>query len=170
MATLLPSIPEYYARFIDSTVDLNRTPKVCCPFHEELTPSFSFSSDRGVWRCFGACKTGGDVVAMHQRHYRIRTRRDAEASLYKVMGLVAPVAVPELHQGMADDHAIQLRASIAKATLVSESPDDWDALDYIMSQYPVDVERLAAHYSCRAIAHADSINIETEEVHYDCAD
>ena len=32
----------------------------CCPFHEEKTPSFSVSPDKGLFYCFG-CKTGGNV-------------------------------------------------------------------------------------------------------------
>ena len=70
MASSLISIPEYFTRFIDRSIDLTKIPKICCPFHEEDTPSFSYSSEKGLWRCFGACKVGGDVIALHQKNYR----------------------------------------------------------------------------------------------------
>jgi DNA primase len=31
-----------------------------CPFHQEKTPSFYVSVDKGLWHCFG-CKAGGNV-------------------------------------------------------------------------------------------------------------
>src|ERR671933_1127783 len=32
-----------------------------CPFHEERTPSFSVSPDRGMYYCYG-CQKGGDAI------------------------------------------------------------------------------------------------------------
>ena len=48
MASSLISIPEYFTRFIDRSIDLTKIPKICCPFHEEDTPSFSYSSEKGL--------------------------------------------------------------------------------------------------------------------------
>jgi len=35
--------------------------KGCCPFHEENTPSFHVSDQKGIYKCFG-CGIGGDVI------------------------------------------------------------------------------------------------------------
>ena len=147
----LPSIPEYFARFIDSSIDLNQTPKICCPFHKEDTPSFSYSADKGVWRCFGACKTGGDVIAMHRVNFKLRSREEAEKSLYKLLGYQAPKG-SGLHQRdppVANESQVRAKTSYANALLVARSPDDWDELDYIMSQYPPDIDKLDAFYNAR---------------------
>src|SRR3989339_1354908 len=51
--------------FISSFITLKkagRNFKAVCPFHQEKTPSFVVSPERGIWHCFGACGDGGDVI------------------------------------------------------------------------------------------------------------
>src|SRR6266550_675247 len=36
-----------------------------CPFHDERTPSFSVSPEKGLYFCFG-CRAGGNVVSFVQ--------------------------------------------------------------------------------------------------------
>jgi len=38
-----------------------------CPFHQEKTPSFSVSNDKGIYKCFGCGKTG-DVIQFIMEH------------------------------------------------------------------------------------------------------
>lgn len=38
----------------------------CCPFHNENTPSFSISPERGIYKCFG-CGVSGDAISFLQQ-------------------------------------------------------------------------------------------------------
>lgn len=44
-------------------IELNRSYKCKCPFHEEKTASFSISPSKQIWKCFG-CGKGGDVISL----------------------------------------------------------------------------------------------------------
>ena len=56
------------ADVIGEYVPLKRTGahfKGLCPFHQEKTPSFIVSPEKGIWHCFG-CGKGGDVFVFIQ--------------------------------------------------------------------------------------------------------
>ncbi|MDR1124133.1 MAG: DNA primase [Elusimicrobiota bacterium] len=55
-------ILELVREYVPSVKKAGRTYKACCPFHQEKTPSFTVSPDKGLFYCFG-CQTGGDVFA-----------------------------------------------------------------------------------------------------------
>ena len=50
----------------------NRAGKICCPFHDDSTPSLQLY-DHG-WYCFGACRTGGSIYDFGALLYGLDTR------------------------------------------------------------------------------------------------
>lgn len=134
-----PTIPEYYEEYIDNKVDLLSAPKQCCPFHKEDTPSFSYSAEKGRWRCFGGCKAGGDVVDLHMKNYSISTRKEAEESLDALYGVVRRKKV-ELSEDLVvvNEEKIENEEIYQKAILMANTVDRQMELIYVMSKIPVD--------------------------------
>ena len=62
---------------IDARVPLRKTGRdytARCPFHDDRTPSFVIDPAKNLWHCFGACSTGGSVIAFLQRDRGISFR------------------------------------------------------------------------------------------------
>ena len=136
----LPTIPEYYKEMINRSVDLLENPKQCCPFHTEDTPSFSYSAERGKWRCFGGCKCGGDVIDLHRKNYRLATRQDAERSLNALCGIVKRVEIYKENVNLyVSENKVEQEEIYQKAILLANCPDKWVELDYFMSKTPIDL-------------------------------
>ena len=53
-------IVEFIRQYVPSLKRAGKTYKACCPFHKEKTPSFTCSSEKGLFYCFG-CQEGGDI-------------------------------------------------------------------------------------------------------------
>ena len=39
----------------------------CCPFHNENTASFYVDTGTNCWRCFGSCRSGGNVISFYRK-------------------------------------------------------------------------------------------------------
>ena len=53
-------IVEFIRQYVPNLKRAGKTFKACCPFHKEKTPSFTCSSEKGLFYCFG-CQEGGDI-------------------------------------------------------------------------------------------------------------
>ena len=139
----LPTIPEYYKAFINMNVDLTSAPKQPCPFHSETLPSFSYSADRGRWRCFGSCKCGGDVIDLHRKNYRLGSREEAERSLNSLYGIIKKPRMeqPNLDIEVNNDRVYQEQL-YQEALILANTTDRWLELDYFMSKVPIEITDL----------------------------
>lgn len=69
---------------------IGRNFKALCPFHHEKTPSFTVSSDRQIYHCFG-CGAGGNAFNFLMKHERLEFLEAVEA-LAKKAGVALPQA------------------------------------------------------------------------------
>lgn len=146
-----PTIPQYYKEYVDPNTDLELEPTQPCVFHEEKHGrSFSYSKRLNIWRCFGQCHCGGDVIDLHRLNYRLKSREEAKKSLCSILGLQITEVISfdkkEIKVDMKDVHR---RRVYALALSLAKEPDDWLELDYIMSKVPYDVHELEIFCSAR---------------------
>lgn len=139
----IPSIPEYFQEFINSSINLEETPMICCPFHNETSPSFTYSREKGLWRCWGACNVGGNVFALHQKNFKFRTRQQAKEHLLEIYhvkssDLLNPATI-SVNEDRINNEVLYQRAIL----LSSNIPKRWLELDYVMSKFPVDYIELS---------------------------
>ena len=59
-------IVEFIRQYVPNLKRTGKTYKACCPFHKEKTPSFTCSSEKGLFYCFG-CQAGGDIFEFLMR-------------------------------------------------------------------------------------------------------
>jgi DNA primase len=133
-----------------------RSYKACCPFHEERTPSFVVTPDRGSWHCFGACGEGGDIFTFLMKKENVDFRdalqilakeagvelqqeqegddsRERER-LYEINAQAAHFFRNLLHRNPSSETAriyLQERginAAVAETFQIGFAPDGWDGL------------------------------------------
>jgi len=78
-----------------------------CPFHDDATPSFVVSPDKGLFHCHG-CKVGGDMLTFVQQFKRL-SFPEALTEAVQVLGLALPARKPE------DPHITRLAATAETA-------------------------------------------------------
>lgn len=129
------TIPIYFSTYIDNEVNLLITPKICCPFHKENTPSFSYSYIKGVWRCFGKCKFGGDVIDLHYKNKNLSSREEAIRSLLSILNINIKYRPNKLERKEIhiNEEEIKYKILYNKAINLATTIDRWVELDYVMS-------------------------------------
>ncbi|PIR04911.1 MAG: DNA primase [Candidatus Liptonbacteria bacterium CG11_big_fil_rev_8_21_14_0_20_35_14] len=63
------SVVEVLKQYIE-LIPAGKSFKAKCPFHNEKTPSFVVSLERGSWHCFG-CDEGGDIFTFVQKYENV---------------------------------------------------------------------------------------------------
>ena len=101
--------------------------KGLCPFHDEKTPSFTVSPDKGFYHCFG-CHAGGNAIGFLMEHDHM-SFPEAVETLAGMLGLDIPVERSDAdrseNQGLLD--ALGEADRIYRQAL-RESPE---AIDYL---------------------------------------
>ncbi|MCS7266020.1 MAG: DNA primase [Armatimonadetes bacterium] len=80
--------------------------KALCPFHQEKTPSFFVSPEKGLWHCFG-CGSGGDVIDFVQRIEGL-TFIETVAKLARQLGIRWQPSVATRREEWARERLLQL--------------------------------------------------------------
>ncbi len=70
-------IVEFIRQYVPGLKRAGKTYKACCPFHQEKTPSFTCSSEKGLFYCFG-CQEGGDIIAFLMKMENLSFREALE--------------------------------------------------------------------------------------------
>ncbi|PIQ73164.1 DNA primase [Candidatus Roizmanbacteria bacterium CG11_big_fil_rev_8_21_14_0_20_36_8] len=90
---------------------VGRNYKGLCPFHQEKTPSFVVSPDRQIWRCFGTCNDGGDVISFLMKWENI--------SFFEALKDLADVAGVTLENITRDDEQFNRVQKMYEINLVA---------------------------------------------------
>ena len=130
-------IVEVVSKFV-SIKKVGKNFKGLCPFHSEKTPSFTVSSEKRIYHCFG-CGAGGNVFKFVMEVQNISfvdaVRQFAES---------AGVLIPQANKGNLNDPKYQEREALKKAnelaanyfqSLFKESGKGLAARDYLKGRH-----------------------------------
>ncbi|MCB9808997.1 DNA primase [Candidatus Nomurabacteria bacterium] len=132
--------------------------RACCPFHNERTPSFYVTPDKGIYKCFG-CGKGGDIFSFIQEieglefkealklladragveltyHSEAKEQKSEREHLYKIMDLAMRWYEVQLRKTPAIVDYLTNERGLTKETLVNfhvgYAPAGWQHLTDIL--------------------------------------
>ena len=106
-----------------------------CPFHNEKTPSFTVSPEKGIFKCFG-CGESGNAVS-----FIMKTKNIGFVDAIKELGKKYNVAIPEREYTPEEREEIQLRLDIYSLNVwimhhfEQELAKNKEALEYISGRF-----------------------------------
>jgi putative DNA primase/helicase len=100
-----------------------------CPFHQESTASFKVNNKKGIWTCFGACQTHGDIFDFVQRREGIDFKASVDF-VARLMG-VTPGGEPVARPTAAAREAARQRVTADKdSDVVMPVPNEAPPVDF----------------------------------------
>lgn len=123
---------------IDARVPLKKAGKEykgLCPFHSEKTPSFTVSSQKQFYHCFG-CGAHGNAISFLMEHDRVGFR-DAVEELAGLAGMRVPTAAtvdPNKQRSLADLYAQLDAVARYYRHQLKHHPERQKAVDYLKSR------------------------------------
>ena len=102
--------------------------KANCPFHQEHTPSFMVSPERGIWKCFG-CEKGGDCFKFIMEKENVEFKEALEILAQKA-GVVLKKSRTESNKN-EKLYLIHEKAAQFYHYLLTEHPLGKKALEYL---------------------------------------
>ncbi len=94
---LRADITEVVQTYVPTLKKMGNTWKACCPFHQEKTPSFTVSPERGTFKCFG-CGKGGNVFSFVMEMEKLDFPEAVE-QLARKYGIAIPEPEPFVRGG-----------------------------------------------------------------------
>ena len=100
-------IVEVVRQYVPHLKKAGKTWKACCPFHKEKTPSFTVSSEKGFFYCFG-CQEGGDIFDFVMKMENLSFAETVE----KLADIAGVEYKPQTNFSAADQQRLQTRKTL----------------------------------------------------------
>jgi DNA primase len=118
-----------------------------CPFHDDQTPSLVITPGKNLWRCFGACDMGGDVVAWVMKREGVSFRHAVE--LLKADYAPDPGTTPAV------------RSTVTKLAAITTPGEDAELLEEVVGFYHQTLQQTPealAYLERRGLVHPELID------------